>query len=648
MYIKEEHSYMNIGISPQDEIRQLEHQLETQRDERQRLILLDRLSYHYSFTNLTGAQSLLAEQQRLLRHYDFPDLLLNYHRYSAFVHNQLYQFAEAAQGYRKVIELVEERGDVQQQASAYIQYAGILINENQMDLAVDYLDKSRKLLKFFPDQRLDAWIKCREGYIDLHYANYSNAIEAFLEASNQIQGLEAELQFMDYYFLTLIHSGLGKVFERNNEWEKSVRAYLKVVNMCEKLGMNSRLSWHYLNVGSGFMALNDEESAERYFRKAINTENDISRLARASAYANLGYIKFQKKQYDQSLDLYDKAESLFKEVKADDYYNFSNIERWRAHLYLELGETDEAMDHFVEAYNHAKKVEDYKQISGIYRDIASFHADIGDYKSAYEYQVLHDRFAERYIEQVNSRKLMELEIKYEAEQKKRETELLQLKATRLQLKALRAQMNPHFMYNALNAIQHYITSNEIKNAAKYLAKFAQLMRQSLEYSELEIISLEKEIEFLKDYLTINQKLRFEDLLDFEIEVDDEIEDDILGVPTMIVQPYVENAIEHGLRSRKNGHILISFSMIDDHTILCVVEDNGIGREAARRLQENDPSIQEHKSRGTSITEKRLKLLHQSKGAGVFVKTLDLKDPISGEGKGTRVEIKIPIVEIQIK
>ncbi|MCB0623626.1 MAG: histidine kinase, partial [Saprospiraceae bacterium] len=131
--------------------------------------------------------------------------------------------------------------------------------------------------------------------------------------------------------------------------------------------------------------------------------------------------------------------------------------------------------------------------------------------------------------------------------------------------------------------------------AKYLAKFAQLMRQSLEYSDLEIISLEKEIEFLEDYLFINEKLRFENRLEYEITVDDELEDDILGVPTMIVQPYVENAIEHGLRSRQHGRIRIDFSPIDDLNILCVVEDNGIGREAARKLQEKDQDFQNHKS-----------------------------------------------------
>jgi sensor histidine kinase YesM len=242
-----------------------------------------------------------------------------------------------------------------------------------------------------------------------------------------------------------------------------------------------------------------------------------------------------------------------------------------------------------------------------------------------------------------------VEAKYEAEKKRQETELLELKATRLQLKALRAQMNPHFMYNALNSIQNYITSHDVDSATKYLAKFAQLMRRSLEYSDLEVISLEDEIEFLEQYLVINEKLRFENKLSYEIIIDEEIEEDILCVPTMIIQPYVENAIEHGLRTRENGLIKVFFFLFDEQTILCRVEDNGIGRDRALKLQMNDPRHQNHRSRGTSITENRLRILHtgNAEKEEVFVHTHDLKDPETGAALGTRVEIKIPILEIKV-
>ena len=629
-------------------LKRLESQLERQKDDTQRLILLDQLTNHYAFTDVRKAQKLLGLQLDILKRKEHPDFKFNFHINTAFVENQLYNYYLSEMHFKEAIDIVEERGDVKQQVEIYIDYAGTCMNLDEMDLATAYLDKASKLLDVFPDQQLQARIILREGYLNLHYSNYTKAIELLLEAEKSIDSLAQELSLKDFYFMTLIRSGLGHIYEINDEIEKSVRAYLKVVNMCESLEMRTRLSWHYLNVGNAYMAMQDGESAEYYFRKAIGITDDISQYARAAAYANLGYLYFERKQYDEALKLYYRAEHLYKEKSDEDYSNFSVIENWKAKLFSAQGKIKRAKRHFVKAFEYAKIKNDYKQLSSVCKDIATFYADSGDFENAYEYQLLHDEMGERYIEEVNRRTILELEVKYEAEKKKQEAELLRLQATELQLKALRAQMNPHFMYNALNAIQNYITSNEVASAAKYLAKFAKLMRQSLDYSDMEVISLEKEIEFLEDYLFINQKLRFEDHLGYKIYLDDEIEEDIMGVPTMIVQPYVENAIEHGLRRKKNGLVKLEFYLHDEHTILCIVEDNGIGREQAEKVRREDPSFEGHRSKGTSITEKRLEILNKTKRKGIFVKTKDLRDGETDAALGTRVEILIPIEIIQKK
>ncbi|GJM34425.1 MAG: hypothetical protein DHS20C18_34260 [Saprospiraceae bacterium] len=629
-------------------VHHLEYKLNQQKDPLQRLLLIDQLTGHYAFTQVGRGRELLVEQQQLLEEFDYPDFRLNYLLRTAIIENQLYNFSAAEASFLEAIDMLEERGTVKDLAEVYIDYTGTCMNMERMEQAADLQEQTARILKKFPDERLRARMICREGFLNLHYSNYSKAIELFLEAEKTINDLGTPLEIKDFYFLTLVHSGLGKVYEKDDEHEKSVRAYLKVVKMCESIPMRTRLSWHYLNVGIGYMAIEDPDNAEQYFRKAINVDDDISQHARASAYGNLGYCYMEKDRFEEALELFDRAEHLYKEISEEDFYNFSVIENWRGRIYAESKQLDEALEHFAQAYEYASKIEDYKQLSSVCKDIATFYAQLNDYKSAYEYQNMHDKFAEKYTEQINKRRQMELEVKYEAEKKIQEAEMLKLQATRLQLKALRAQMNPHFMYNALNSIQNYITSNKVNSAAKYLAKFAKLMRQSLDYSDLEIISLEKELEFLEDYLYINEKLRFEDRLSYKISVDDEIEEDILGVPTMIVQPYVENAIEHGLRSKKNGLIKVKFSLLDEDTILCVVEDNGIGREKASQLQQNDGGYQNHRSKGTKITEKRLQILHHSKNKGVLVQTIDLKNKTTGEARGTRVEIKIPIVEIQIK
>ncbi len=629
-------------------IEELEAKLRFQKDPFQRLILLDKLAGHCAYTDITRAKALLQELDGILHQFPNPDIRLNYHLNTATIENQLYQFAEAERHFLEAIELIEERGTVKQQAEVYIDYAGTCMNQENMEAAMEFLDKASRLLKNFPDERLLARITCREGFLNLHYSNYSKAIELLLEADKNITTMGQVLELKDYYFLTLIHSGLGKIYERNDDAQKSVRAYLNVVNMCEAMGMRSRLSWHYLNVGISSMAVNDQEKAEQYFQKALDVSDDSSEFTRASAYANLGFCYHAKGKFEEALSLFDQAEELYLSNSEKDYYNFSTIASWRGRVYRDLGEDRVALENFLQAFEYADLGEEYKLLAVICSDMAQLYADQEDYRNAYEYQCLHDKYNSFYNQQVDKRRQLELEIKYEAEKKKQEMELFRLQATRLQLKALRAQMNPHFMYNALNAIQNFITSHEVSAASKFLAKFAQLMRQSLEYSDLEIISLEKEIEFLRDYLYINEKLRFEDRLQYEIVVDDEIEEDILGVPTMIIQPYVENAIEHGLRTKTDGLIKVHFFLHDEDTILCIVEDNGIGRKKASLQRLQNPEFQNHRSRGTAITEKRLEILHNSREKDMFVKTIDLSHPETGEASGTRVEIKIPIMEIQVK
>ncbi len=612
-----------------------------------RLDLIEQLASYYVFANVQRSRQLLNEQERILLRHPQEHYLSHYYIHRAILENQAYQYALSDTYFQKAIRLIEENGDARIQAETYIDYTGTCINNKRMDDASAYLEKARRLLRIYPNPKLEARITCREGFVQLHYSNFSRAIELLLEADRQIMAIREEpLEIKDYYFLVLIHSGLGNIHERNDDLESSVKAYLKAASTAESLGMWNRMSWIYLNIGNGYMSMDKYGQAAAFFTKAVKLHEDFHPVSKASAYANLGFCSLMRKNYPKALQLLEKAEAILNQVEDTTYKNYALIESWRGLVFARLGEMEKAETHFLEAITWARIEDDYKRLSGVFQDMAAFYAEQKDFRRAYEYQVMHSQYAARYNQEVNLRKRTELEYKYEAEQKQQEAEMLRLQATRLQMKALRAQMNPHFIFNALNSIQHYITSYETDSASKYLAMFAKLMRQSLDYSDLEIISLDKEVEFLRDYLLINQKLRFNNGLQYEVIVDEDIEEDIFGVPTMIVQPYVENAIEHGLRTKSEGMIRLRFSLYDDNTLLCVVEDNGIGRENARKFQQQDPKFHKHLSRGTSITEQRLQLLANSKKERVFVKTIDLKDDL-GSPCGTRVEIKIPIIDLPL-
>lgn len=206
----------------------------------------------------------------------------------------------------------------------------------------------------------------------------------------------------------------------------------------------------------------------------------------------------------------------------------------------------------------------------------------------------------------------------------------------LEQKALQLQMNPHFLFNSLNSIQSFVVNSDIDNAIHYLSKFSQLMRRILGNSSESSVPLRDELQALRLYLEI-ESLRFYGKFSFDIQMDPEIDDSFLEIPPMILQPYVENAILHGLmHSPKKGHLQITLSLEEDN-VLCVIQDDGIGRERAAQIRKE--SGIERKSRGMLITKQRLDVLNQYTEDIYTVNVIDLHDE-EGQANGTRVEIRI--------
>ena len=208
-----------------------------------------------------------------------------------------------------------------------------------------------------------------------------------------------------------------------------------------------------------------------------------------------------------------------------------------------------------------------------------------------------------------------------------------------ELKALKAQMNPHFIFNALNSIQEYIILNEKELAGDYLGKFADLMRKYLNYSDAGFISLQEEVDTLAMYLEL-EAIRFEDSLSYNIEIDPELPDEFVKIPTMLIQPYVENAIKHGLLHKKQDRQLkVDFAMEDAKTVRCIIEDNGVGRARVKEIQQQTQN--KRKGFATKATQSRLELLNYQKSQKIGVETIDLFDK-EGLACGTRVALSIPI------
>lgn len=207
------------------------------------------------------------------------------------------------------------------------------------------------------------------------------------------------------------------------------------------------------------------------------------------------------------------------------------------------------------------------------------------------------------------------------------------------LATIKSQMNPHFLFNALNTIQSFIYTNEKAAASSYLVDFSELTRKILEMSNKSQVLLSEEIEALRLYLKL-EKMRFEDDFSFKIDLS-KLPHLTFKIPSMLIQPYVENAIKHGLLHKKGPKILeLKFEM-KDKTLIVLIQDNGIGREASKKI--NEKKVRQHESFATAANEKRFALLNELSLAKIGVEFMDLKD-INGMPIGTKVLLSIPLAD----
>jgi two-component system LytT family sensor kinase len=236
-------------------------------------------------------------------------------------------------------------------------------------------------------------------------------------------------------------------------------------------------------------------------------------------------------------------------------------------------------------------------------------------------------------------------IKVEADIRDKELHLALLKENLAasQLTALRAQMNPHFIFNALNSVQQYILEGDVDQANRYLTKFSRLQREVLQHCDQPFISLEKEIEMLELYLQF-EKLRFSENFDYSISIPDDVDPSEIKIPPMMLQPFVENAIWHGLMPKQGDKKLaIGFELKGQNDLHCYIEDNGIGITASQRLKQNNQGAREHQSKGMNLVKDRLKILEQQYDQPFRAEMEDISDETS-HISGTRINLQIFIAD----
>lgn len=232
---------------------------------------------------------------------------------------------------------------------------------------------------------------------------------------------------------------------------------------------------------------------------------------------------------------------------------------------------------------------------------------------------------------------MRLNIVRRSEARKRE---ILTKITELETKALQAQMNPHFIFNSMNSIQNYVLGNDVDDALVYLNSFSKIIRMTLDFVDKKYVTLSDEINYLR-YYTQLENMRFNEIFDFEVNIDESIDPDATLIPPMLLQPIIENSIKHGimLLKERKGQISVNIKKIDERRFECVIEDNGIGIKESEKLKEHKI---EQTSRGLKITRERLKMLLQDQYDDNALNLEAIFDE-SGNPAGSRIIMTLPFI-----
>jgi tetratricopeptide (TPR) repeat protein len=406
--------------------------------------------------------------------------------------------------------------------------------------------------------------------------------------------------------------------------------------------------------------------------------NDYNHMALSQA--NLGWNFYLAKMYDSSVVCYERSLKIsvpynFISASANAYGNLGTI-------YRDLGKPDKSIDYYNKSVEIAQKAGDLYNLQWVYLDISHLYLSLKDTSKAYVNFVMHKKYSDQYLMKTNAQGLSDARLRYDADSHRKEVEMLSLKiynqkllmygsiglailviavslllynGSRLKSRKrisemnhtiseltqanLRQQMNPHFIFNTLNSIQYYMYQNDKIATNNYLTKFTSLMRKVLENSQHTSVTIRDELEALNLYLEL-ESFRFKERFDYTISVDEEIDPMLFKIPTMLIQPYVENSICHGMMpGDSKGQLRIDLKLDNDH-ITCTIEDNGIGREAAQKKKMEKGG--NHNSLGTRIVASRLDLVNSLYGTSLKTIYTDLKNE-SGEPAGTRVEIHIPIL-----
>jgi tetratricopeptide (TPR) repeat protein len=511
---------------------------------------------------------------------------------------------------------------------------------------------------------------------------YDNEGELNLALENYLQSLRIKEKIGNEGYVSKQLMNIANIYTTMGDYDLSLDYNFRSLKIMKKLNLKSGEATSYNNIGIIYKCKKEYAKAIQYHQKSLALRKEIGeKNAIAASYNNLGTTWEEMKNYDKSLEVLFQAISIRQEINdidglASTYINIGK-------LYNAKKEFRSALEQLYKGLKYARQCGNKEWILNAYGNIVDSYDGMKDYKNEKTYLLSYIYLNDSVFNQTKSEQIISMRTRYETEKKesenkeltqKNEIQKLQIDRNRtlifmmsfgfglvllitflfirqnrmqakqrtlqLEQKLLRSQMNPHFIFNALVAIESFIYKNEPKEAGRYLSGFARLMRLILENSREEYISLAREISTLEHYLQL-QRLRFDEKFTYTIELDDQLDPENMAIPPMLAQPFIENSIEHGLKQTESpGKISIKFSL-EGNIIHFEVKDNGPGIERTAALK-TEP--EKHRSLATIITKERLSLLNKHKSGKISFVVSDYTDD-ANIVLGARVAFAIPYRKI---
>ncbi len=485
------------------------------------------------------------------------------------------------------------------------------------------------------------------------------------------------------------YEGLGDVYNKVNKKKESLTAYQKGLELAHKHKISIKEVVLTSKIAETYGDLGEVSNAKTYYTNSLNLAVEENKSTAVKEKIKVADYNNKTKDYDNEIALRKEIVKDLKEIKSDTIHNESPLTVQKqnykiGNAYYLNNNIDEAIPYFEESIKEAEKKEDLVVRKDATRKLSEVYVNVGNYEkalSAYQkYTSLVEKLNVKKEQEIsramrNNRSIVENQNRITSLEKDRQLTISQFELSKAQnksktviiysllggillllfvaylmyksmkqqklsnnllaLKSLRSQMNPHFIFNALNSVNGFIATNDERTANKYLSDFSQLMRAVLENSEEDFIPLNKEVELLELYTKL-EHFRFQDKFDYTIKVDKAIAINDYQIPPMLLQPYIENAVWHGLRYKKEKGILnISINKKNHSEITITIADNGIGREKSKAMKTDNQK--KHNSKGMGNIKKRVAILNEMYKDKVDVFIDDYK---AEEDIGTKVVVTI--------